>query len=121
MIPFQAACWNDPEQLVRSEGFGLSVDPESQMAVFFADAERKDLHQMQEATDDILPLFLPRLPCPSAQFLYRQSYFIIPISYPSLASFSLNPAMALRKRMYRFPDSMIRRAPRVMKNAPAQK
>jgi hypothetical protein len=58
MIAFQAACWDDPEELFGSQGFRLSADPESQMAVFFADAERKDLLQMEEATGDILPLFV---------------------------------------------------------------
>ena len=58
MIPFQAACWDDPEELVGSQGFGLSVDPESQMAVFFADAERKDLLQLEEATGDVLSFFV---------------------------------------------------------------
>ena len=58
MVPFQAACGDDPEELFGSQGFCLSVDPESQMAVFFADAERKDLLQVEEAAGDILPLFV---------------------------------------------------------------
>ena len=56
MVPFQTACWDDPEKLFGSQGFRLPVDAESQMAVFFADAESKDLLQVQEATRDILPL-----------------------------------------------------------------
>ena len=56
MVPFQAACGDDPEKLLRSQGFRLSVDPECQMAVFFANAERKDLLQMQETADGVLPL-----------------------------------------------------------------
>ena len=58
MVPFQTACGDDPEELFGSEGFRLSVDPESQMAVFFANAERKDLLQMEEAAGDVLPLFV---------------------------------------------------------------
>jgi hypothetical protein len=58
VVPFRAACWDDPEKLFGSQGFRLPVDPESQIAVFFADAERKDLRQMEEAGDDILPLFV---------------------------------------------------------------
>ena len=58
MVPFQAACGDDPEELFGSQGFRLSIDPESQMAVLFADAECKDLFQVEEAADDILPLFV---------------------------------------------------------------
>ena len=59
MVPFQAACGDDPEELFRSQGYGLSVDLESEMAVFFADTEHKDLLQIiEEATDDILPIFV---------------------------------------------------------------
>jgi hypothetical protein len=58
MVPFRAACGNDPGELFGGQGFRLPVDPESQMAVFFADAERKDLLQMEEAADDVLPLFV---------------------------------------------------------------
>jgi len=58
VVPFQAACGDDPEELFGSQGFGLSVDAEGQMAVLFADAERKDLLQIEEATGDILPLFV---------------------------------------------------------------
>ena len=58
MIPFQAAGWDDPEELFRSQGFRLPVDPESQVAVLFADTEPKDFLQVQEAADDILPLFV---------------------------------------------------------------
>ena len=58
MVPSQAACWDDPEELFRGQGFRLSVDPESKMAVFFADTERIDLFQMEEAADDVLPLFV---------------------------------------------------------------
>jgi hypothetical protein len=56
VISLQAARWDDPEELFGSQGFRLPADPESQMAVFFANAERKDLLQAQEATGDILPL-----------------------------------------------------------------
>jgi len=56
VVPFQTACWDNPEKLFRSQGFRFPVDPESQTAVFFANAERKDLLQMQEAADDVLPL-----------------------------------------------------------------
>ena len=49
VVPFRAACWDDQEKLLRSQGFCFPVDPESQMAVSFADAERKDLLQMEEA------------------------------------------------------------------------
>jgi len=58
VISFQTACWDDPEELFGSQGFGLSVDPKSQVAVLFADAERKYLLQIEEAADDILPLFV---------------------------------------------------------------
>ena len=58
MIPFQAARWVHPEELLRGQGFRLSVDAESQVAVFFANAERKDLLQVEEAAGDIFPLFV---------------------------------------------------------------
>jgi hypothetical protein len=58
MVPFQAACGDDLEKLFGSQGFRLPVDPQSQMAVFSADAERKGLLQLQEAADDIFPLFV---------------------------------------------------------------
>jgi hypothetical protein len=58
VIPFKAACGDDPEELFGSQGFRFPVDPESQIAIFFAAAERKDLLQMQEAAGDILPLFV---------------------------------------------------------------
>jgi hypothetical protein len=58
VVPFQTPCGDDPEELFRSQGFGLAVDPESQVAVIFADAERKNLLQVQEAADDILPLLV---------------------------------------------------------------
>jgi hypothetical protein len=58
MIPFQAACGDNPEKLFGGQGFRLSVDPDSQMAVFFADAEGKDLLQIEEAAGNILPLFV---------------------------------------------------------------
>ena len=58
MVPFQAACWDDPEKLFGSQGFRLPVDPESQMAVLFADAEPKDLFEMQKAACDFLPFFV---------------------------------------------------------------
>jgi hypothetical protein len=58
VAPFQAACWDDPEELLGSQEFRLPVDPESQMAVLFADAERKDLLQMEEAADNIFPLLV---------------------------------------------------------------
>jgi hypothetical protein len=57
VVPFQAACWDQPEELLRSQGFCLCVDPESQMAVLFADAERKDFLQTEEAADDVFSLF----------------------------------------------------------------
>ena len=58
MISLQAACRDDPEKRVGSQGFRPSVDLECQMAVFFAGAEPKDLLQMEEAADDDLPLFV---------------------------------------------------------------
>jgi hypothetical protein len=58
VVVFQAAGWDDPEELLRSQGFCLSVDPESHVAVLFADAERKDLLQIKEAAGDVLPLFV---------------------------------------------------------------
>ena len=58
MVPFQAACGDDPEKLVGSQGFHLPVYPECWVAVFFVDAEPKDLLQMEEAAGDILPLFV---------------------------------------------------------------
>jgi hypothetical protein len=58
MVAFQTACGDDPEKLFRSQGFCLSVDPECQVAVFFADAERKDILEVQKATGDVLPLFV---------------------------------------------------------------
>ena len=58
VISFQAAGGDDPEELFGSQGFRLPVNPESQMAVFFANAERKDLLQMEEAADNVFPLFV---------------------------------------------------------------
>ena len=58
MVSFQAACGDDPKKLFGSQGFHLPVDPESHMAVFFANAERKDLLQMEEAAGDVFPLFV---------------------------------------------------------------
>jgi len=58
VVPFQAAGWDNPVKLFRSQGFYLPIDRESRMAVFFADAERKDLLQIKEAADDVLPLFV---------------------------------------------------------------
>jgi hypothetical protein len=58
MIAFQTACWDDPDGLFGSQGFRFSVDPESQVAVFFADAEGKDLLQVKEAAGDVFPLFV---------------------------------------------------------------
>jgi len=57
MISLQAACWDDPEELFRSQGLRLAVDLKSQVAVFFANTEAKDLLQMEEAADDVFPLF----------------------------------------------------------------
>jgi hypothetical protein len=48
VVPFQAARWDDPEKLLRSQGFRLPGDPESQVAVLFADAKTKDLFEMQK-------------------------------------------------------------------------
>ena len=56
MVSFQASRGDDPEELVRRQGFDLSVNPEGQVAVFFPDAEGKDLLKMQEALDDVFPL-----------------------------------------------------------------
>jgi len=61
VVPFQAACWDDPEELLGSQGFCLPVDPESQVAVFFPNAERRNLLQLEEAADDIFPLVLKML------------------------------------------------------------
>jgi len=58
VISFQTACADDPEELFGSQGLRLPVDPESQMAVLFADAERKDLFQIEEAAGDVFPLFV---------------------------------------------------------------
>jgi hypothetical protein len=58
VVPFQAACWDDPQELFGGQGFCLPVDPESQVAVLFADAEPKDLLQTEEAAGDVLPLFV---------------------------------------------------------------
>jgi hypothetical protein len=58
MVPFQTACGDDPEELFGSRGFCLPVDPESQVAVIFADAERKDLLQIEESACDFLPLLV---------------------------------------------------------------
>jgi len=58
MVRFQAACWDDPEKLFGSQGFRLPIDPESQVVVFFANAERKDLLQLEEATGDVLSFFV---------------------------------------------------------------
>jgi hypothetical protein len=49
---------DDPEELFGSQGFGLSVDPESQVAVFFANAERKDIFEVQGAAGDVFPFFV---------------------------------------------------------------
>jgi hypothetical protein len=60
-IRFVGVCWfwrDDPEKLFGSQGFRLSVDPESQMAVFFPNTEPKDLFQVQEAADNVFPLFV---------------------------------------------------------------
>jgi hypothetical protein len=43
VVPFQVACGEYPEELLRSQGFRLPVDPESQVAVLFANTERIDL------------------------------------------------------------------------------
>ena len=58
MMSLQAACWDDPEKLLGSQGFCLPDDQESQMAVCFDNAEHKDLLKMKEATGDPLPLFV---------------------------------------------------------------
>jgi hypothetical protein len=58
VVPFQTPCGDDLEELFRSQGFGLPVDSESQVAVIFADAKRKDLLDAQEAMGDILPLLV---------------------------------------------------------------
>jgi len=58
VVPFQTACWDNPEKLFRSQGVRFPVDPESQMAVFFVNAEPKDLLQVQEAAGNIFPLFV---------------------------------------------------------------
>jgi hypothetical protein len=58
MIAFQAACWDDPEELFGSQEFRLSVDPGGQIAVLFTNAERKDLLPAEEAADDVFPLFV---------------------------------------------------------------
>jgi hypothetical protein len=58
MIAFQAAFWDDPEELFGSQGLRLSFDPECQVAVFFADVEPKDLLERQDVAGDILPLFV---------------------------------------------------------------
>jgi hypothetical protein len=54
VISFQADCWDDPEKLFGSQGFRLSEDLESQVAVFFADAEPKDLLQIEGAAAAIV-------------------------------------------------------------------
>jgi hypothetical protein len=36
VIPFQGTRWDDPIELFGSQGFRFSVDPEREMAVFFA-------------------------------------------------------------------------------------
>jgi hypothetical protein len=58
MDSLDAACGDNPEELLRSQGFRLSVDSESQMAVFFGDTEGKDLLQIEETAGDILRLFI---------------------------------------------------------------
>jgi hypothetical protein len=58
IIAFQTAWWDDLEKLFGSQGFGLSVDAESQMAVLFGNTECKDLFQVEEAADDVFPLFV---------------------------------------------------------------
>jgi hypothetical protein len=58
VVPFEAASWDDPEELFGSQGFRFSVDSESQMAVSFPDIERKDLLRLEEAAGDILPFFV---------------------------------------------------------------
>jgi hypothetical protein len=55
VIFFMAACGDDPEELFGRQGFRLSVDPESRVAVFFAIAERKDLLQRKEAAEEVFP------------------------------------------------------------------
>jgi hypothetical protein len=59
MIAFHVAGWDDPANLFGSQGFRLSVDPESQVAAFFADAERKDLLRVEEATEMSSHFFSP--------------------------------------------------------------
>ena len=39
-------------------GSVFPVDPESQVAVFFANTEPEDLLQIEEAADDVFPLFV---------------------------------------------------------------
>jgi hypothetical protein len=58
VVPFQAACGDDPEELFGIQRFRLSVDSEGQTAIFFADAEWKDPLQVEEAADDIFPRFV---------------------------------------------------------------
>jgi len=74
VISFQAACWDDPEKLFGSQGFRLPVDPESQKAVFFADAEPKDLLQMEEAAHDVLAFFIVNR-CDVAPVVFAFSIF----------------------------------------------
>jgi hypothetical protein len=57
VLPFQTACWDDPEKLLWSQGFRLPVDPESQVVVVLTNAKDKDLLPMEEAAGDIFPLF----------------------------------------------------------------
>ena len=58
MVRFQVARWVHPGELFGSQGFRFPVNPESQVAVFFANAERKDLLQLEEATGDVLSFFV---------------------------------------------------------------
>ena len=58
MIPFQAACWDNPEKLFGGKWFRLSADLERQMAVSLANAECKDLLQIEEAAGDVFPLLI---------------------------------------------------------------
>ena len=53
--------------------------------------------------------------------LRAPDYVIVPMSQPSSVSFFLSLRTAFRKRRYLFPASKIRRAPRTIKNRPAQK
>jgi hypothetical protein len=92
VVPFRAARGDDPEEMFGGQEFCLSVDPKGQVAVFFADAEPKDLLQMEEAADNVFPLFVVNRfdVAPAVLRLFNSSVWIVKkdLAAPSRPVFS---------------------------------